>query len=54
MIAGRIRDLYFAHKREVILGIIIFLASLLSFNLGILASRKYIHSPIVIEKCSEV
>jgi len=49
----RIREFYYLNKREVLLGLIIFLASFLSFNLGFLAAKRYVHAPIIIEKCSE-
>jgi hypothetical protein len=40
------------HKREILLGGIIFLVATLSFGLGYLANREFVHAPIMIEKCT--
>jgi hypothetical protein len=40
------------HKKEVLFGASLFLASSLSFALGYLANREYDHSPIIIQACS--
>jgi hypothetical protein len=37
------------HRREVILGAVIFLVSSLSFALGYLANREFNHIPIIIQ-----
>jgi hypothetical protein len=50
---GRIREFYYLNKKEVLLGIIIFLAAFLSFNLGFLFAKKNLHAPIIIEKCGQ-
>lgn len=50
---GRVKEFYYLNKKEVLLGTIIFLTAFLSFNLGFLFAKKYVHAPIVIEKCSE-
>lgn len=49
----KIKEFYSAHKSEILLGIIIFLVSLLSFNLGALSSRQD-KTPIIIEKCGDI
>ena len=41
------------HKRNIILFLLIFLISTLSFGLGYLVNREFNHAPIIIEKCSE-
>ncbi len=41
------------HKRDIILFLLIFLISSLSFGLGYLVNREFSHAPIVIEKCSD-
>jgi hypothetical protein len=40
------------HKKEVLFGAAIFLASSLSFSLGYLANREFNHAPIIIAACS--
>lgn len=46
------RELITEHKRDIILFLLIFLISSLSFGLGYLVNREFNHAPIVIEKCS--
>jgi len=41
------------HKKEIIIFLLIFLISSLSFGLGYLVNREFNHAPIIIEKCSE-
>ena len=41
------------HKRDIILFLLIFLISSLSFGLGYLVNREFNHAPIMIEKCSQ-
>ncbi len=41
------------HKKNIILFLLIFLISSLSFGLGYLVNREFTHAPIIIEKCSE-
>jgi len=41
------------YRREIILFLLVFLISSLSFGLGYLVNRKFTHAPIIIEKCSE-
>jgi hypothetical protein len=43
---------YEDHKREIILGILFFLISTLSFGLGYLVAQEGNRAPIVIEKNS--
>lgn len=40
-------------KKEIVLGLIIFLASTLSFGLGYFANRELNRAPIIIEKCGQ-
>ncbi len=40
------------HKKDVLLFLLIFLISSLSFALGYLVNREFNHAPIVIEKCN--
>ena len=44
--------MHYKHKKEFVLGAIIFLVASLSFGFGYLANREFNHAPIVIEKCS--
>ncbi|MEE8131843.1 MAG: hypothetical protein V3T98_02255 [Candidatus Paceibacterota bacterium] len=41
------------HKRDIVLFLLIFLITSLSFGLGYLVNREFNHAPIVIEKCGE-
>ena len=50
---SRISEIWNLRRREIILGIIIFLVASLSFGLGYLSNKELTHNPIVIEKCSE-
>jgi hypothetical protein len=47
---GRLFDGYYAHKKQLILGGLIFWVALLSFAMGYLANRDSSRIPIVIEK----
>ena len=38
------------HKKDIIIFLIIFLISSLSFGLGYLVNREFTHPPIIIEK----
>ncbi len=49
----QIKDWLLEHKRDIIIFLLVFLISSLSFGLGYLVNREFTHSPIVIEKCSE-
>jgi hypothetical protein len=40
------------HRKEIIIFLLIFLISSLSFGLGYLVNREFNHAPIIIEKCS--
>lgn len=40
------------HKREIIMFLLIFLISSLSFGLGYLVNREFSRAPIIIQKCS--
>lgn len=42
-----------AYKKEIIIFLLIFLISSLSFGLGYLVNQQFNRSPIIIEKCSE-
>lgn len=46
------KEYFDVYKKEVILGVIIFLAASLAFGAGNLAARKFNHASIIIEKCS--
>jgi len=47
-----IKDWLIERKREVALGILLFLVATTSFGLGYLTNREFNHAPIVIEKRS--
>ncbi len=49
---NQIKDWIAEHKKDIILIILIFIISSLSFGLGYLVNREFHHAPIVIEKCS--
>lgn len=42
------------HKKDIVIFILIFLISLLSFGLGYLVNREFSRAPIIIEKCGEL
>lgn len=47
-----VQEVFLSHKRETVLGVIIFIMASLSFGLGYLAERTFNHIPILIEQCS--
>lgn len=47
------RIVNFFKKREVILFLLLFLISSLSFGLGYLAAKENNHAPIIIERCEK-
>ncbi len=47
-----IRGWLYAHGREMVLGVIVFITASLSFGLGYLADQTFNHAPIIIETCS--
>lgn len=49
----KISEWFSLHKKEALLGAIVFLAASISFALGYLANREFNHAAIVIEKCSD-
>lgn len=49
----QIKEWVIDHKRDIILFLLIFLISSLSFGLGYLVNREFNRSPIMIEKCSD-
>jgi len=50
---SNIKDWVINHKRDIVLFLLIFLISSLSFGLGYLVNREFTRAPIVIEKCSD-
>ncbi len=50
---SNIKDWVINHKRDIILFLLIFLISSLSFGLGYLVNREFTRAPIIIEKCSD-
>ncbi len=53
-IINKILDTCVNYKKEIIVGIFVFLIASLCFGLGFLvASKMVINTPIIIEKCSE-
>jgi hypothetical protein len=48
----KIKQYISAHKRQAIVGAIIFFVASLSFGLGYTADRQFNHAPIIIEKCA--
>jgi len=50
---SNIKELLTEHRKEIIIFLLIFLISSLSFGLGYLVNREFSHAPIVIEKCAE-
>lgn len=49
----RLKNRLSVYKKEIIIFLLIFLISSLSFGLGYLVDRQFNRSPIIIEKCSE-
>lgn len=49
----RIKEWIGEHHKDIIIFLLIFLISSLSFGLGYLVNREFNHAPIIIEKCSE-
>jgi hypothetical protein len=49
----RIKEWAINHKRDIILFLLIFLISSLSFGLGYLVNREFTRAPIIIEKCAD-
>jgi len=49
---NQIKEWISNHKRDIILFLLIFLISTISFGLGYLVNREFTHAPIVIEKYS--
>ena len=48
------KDFFKKYQKEIIVGIFVFLLVSLSFGLGYLTATKiFIPTPIIIEKCSE-
>jgi hypothetical protein len=41
------------YKKEIIIGIAVFIIATLSFGLGYLANREFNHAPIIIEKSGQ-
>ena len=41
------------NRKNIILGLLLFLIVSLSFGLGYLVNREFTHAPIIIEKCSQ-
>ena len=39
------------NRKNIILGLLLFLIASLSFGLGYLVNREFTHAPIIIEKC---
>ena len=50
MISNKIKEFWTLRKREVVIGLIVFLITSLSFGLGYLANRELNHAPIVIQQ----
>jgi hypothetical protein len=50
---SKIKESYRTHKTMVLLGIIIFLTSCVSFQFGYYARQQTTYAPIIIEKCSQ-
>ncbi len=48
-----IKEWMVENKKEIILFLLIFLISSLSFGLGYLVNREFHHAPIIIEKCAD-
>lgn len=53
-IMSNLRAFLGQYKKEIILGLILFLVASLSFGLGYVASGQFNRAPIVIEKCSDL
>ncbi|MBN2197844.1 hypothetical protein JW698_01440 [Candidatus Wolfebacteria bacterium] len=51
---NQIKEWLTEYKRDIVIFILIFLISSLSFGLGYLVNREFHHAPIVIEKCGGV
>ncbi len=49
----RFQEWYSAHKRDLAVGVLIFLIGTLGFGLGYLYAQEESHAPIVIEKSGE-
>lgn len=52
-IISRTKDFYVAHKRDIVVGVLIFLIGTLGFGLGYLYAKESNHAPIIIEKNSQ-
>lgn len=48
-----IKQWILAQKQPILLGVIIALTSLISFEMGYLANTHFSRAPIIIEKCSD-
>lgn len=47
------REFFKKYKKEIIVGVFVFLLTTLSFGLGFLTAKYFfIQTPIIIEKCS--
>lgn len=49
---NRIKEWTTEHRKDIIIFLLIFLISSLSFGLGYLVNREFNHAPIVIQKCN--
>ncbi|NLA08283.1 MAG: hypothetical protein GX873_01120 [Parcubacteria group bacterium] len=50
----QIKEVFQQNKKEIIIGIFVFLIVTISFALGYLTAEKLVQkTPIIIEKCSE-
>jgi|GEM_PF-541938 len=52
-VKNNVKEWLTEHRKEIIIFLLIFLISSLSFGLGYLVNREFNHAPIIIEKCSE-
>lgn len=52
LIRHHIREWIEDYKKDIVLFLLIFLITSLSFGLGYLVNREFTHAPIIIEKCS--
>ncbi len=51
---GKISEFIKNHKRDIIIFLLAFLISSISFGLGYLVNREFNRAPIVIEKCADL
>lgn len=50
---ARLKNLIFTYKKELLIGVFLFLVSTTSFGIGYLTARAFNHAPIIIEKNSK-